>query len=386
MSFGVSCDYGASSSDLQVSGVSSFQIEIQQPQAPPTPPDSPQDVDRIIDDMMNAPLHLHVDEGTQGPSVVYIDRPHLDLLRKFHSRSVYTIGTADSVHVYRDVLTRMAAQHSFVLHAVLRFTLMHDRYLYDPIETKPSTAESFHTYHAAALFSKQLAGPIEEEVKDALWGCAALMGAASFASIEAPSPYDAWPLKPPDITDLDWLKISDGKKEVWRLVNPLRETSAFKPAVEIEQNKKEQGPPRLPLHDPLLDKLYPFVTKISDSDSHSPSSSPPDPYRTPASIIEKLLPIECNHSTVMWFLSFLGHMEPEFRHLLEQKDPTAMLLLAWWYAKLLPYNSWWMSRRGLLEGQAICLYLEKTLPEGHKIRGLLEFPRGVCGLGSDPRV
>ena len=380
MSFGVSCDYGASSSDLQVSGVSSFQVEIQQPQAPPTPPDSPQDVDRIIDDMMNAPLHLHVDEGAQGPSVVYIDRPHLDLLRKFHTRSVYTIGTANSVHVYRDVLTRMASQHSFVLHAVLRFTLMHDRYLYDPIETKPSTAESFHTYHAAALFSKQLADPIEEGVKDALWGCAALMGAASFASIEGACPYDAWPLKPPDITDLDWLKISDGKKEVWRLVDPLRETSAFKPAVEIEQNKKEQGPPRLPLHDPLLDKLYPFVTKISDVDSPPQSSSPPDPYRTPASIIEKLLPIECNHSTVMWFLSFLGHMDPRFRELLHQKDPKALLLLAWWYGKMCQYNVWWQSARMLLEGQAICLYLERQHPDKEDIMRLLSYPKMMTGL------
>ncbi|KAF7192636.1 hypothetical protein HII31_06042 [Pseudocercospora fuligena] len=327
--------------------------------------------------MMDAPLYLNVDPGSEGPDVVYIDKPHLDLLRKFYSRSVYTIGTADSVAIYRNVMTVMAAKFSFLLHSVLRFTLMHDRFLYDPIETKASTAESFHAYHAAALFSKALAKPEHSnDEKDALWATCALLGASAFADIEATSAQESWPLKTPELTDLDWLKMSDGKKQVWKLVNPLRENSAFRPAIDFEM-KKSDAVYRRAL-DPTLDQLFPYVTKIYNLDTPKIVGYPTDPYRTAASIIERLLPIEPTYSTVMWFLSFIGHMDPEYRELLEANDPAAMVLLSWWYAKFIPYNAWWITRRALFECQAICLYLDEKLSADHELRRLLEFPKSVC--------
>lgn len=327
---------------------------------------------------MNAPLYLHVDEGTSGPDVCYIDKPHLDLLRKFYNRTVLSIGTSGTKHIYRGVMTRMAAQHSFVLHAILRFTLIHDRYLYDPIGTKPSTAEAFHGYHAAALFGKKLAGPVIEEEKDPLWAIAAVLGASAFASIEASKAEEAWPLKDPEFSDLDWLKMSDGKKEVWKIADPLRPTSVFRNAIEYENSRKAEM-----LHrptDPELDSMFPWVTKIFKLDAPRSADDPKDPYFDAASIIERLVPIECTHSTVMWFLSFLGHMDPEYRQLLEAKDPPAMLLLSWWYAKLINYDQWWLRRRALFECQAICIYLDRELAVNDGMRKLLDFPRSKCGL------
>ena len=71
-------------------------------------------------------------------------------------------------------------------------------------------------------------------------------------------------------------------------------------------------------------------------------------------------------------------MDTEYRELLEAKDPAAMVLLSWWYAKLIPYNAWWITRRALFQSQAICLYLDKTLSPDHELRRLLEFPKSVC--------
>ncbi|KAK4500200.1 hypothetical protein PRZ48_008386 [Zasmidium cellare] len=378
--FGVSCDYDSKASDLAFSGVGSFQVDIPKP---PTPPESPpdgnnEDIEAVIEGMMNAPLYLHVDEGTPGPQVCYIDKPHLDLLRKFYNRTVLSIGTAGTKHIYRGVMTRMAAQHSFVLHAILRFTLIHDRYLYDPLGTKPSTAEAFHGYHAAALFGKKLQGPVAEEEKDALWGIAAILGASSFASIEASKAEEAWPLKEPELGDLDWLKMSDGKREVWKIADPLRPTSVFRAAIEFENNRKDEM-----LHrptDPELDSMFPWVTKLFNLDAPRSEDDPKDPYFEAASIIERLVPIECTHSTVMWFLSFLGHMNPEYRRLLEAKDPPAMLLLSWWYAKLINYDQWWLRRRVLFECQAIVIYLDRELSDDDEMKKLLEFPKSRCGL------
>ncbi|EME39578.1 hypothetical protein DOTSEDRAFT_75288 [Dothistroma septosporum NZE10] len=101
-----------------------------------------------------------------------------------------------SSHVYQKVMTASASKYSFAMHAALRFNNMHDRLLFDPLGTKPSRAEAFHKYHAAALFGKQLATPLDKEVRDAMWATFAILGASAFAGIEATKAEEAWPLHP----------------------------------------------------------------------------------------------------------------------------------------------------------------------------------------------
>ena len=138
----MACDYSNQSSELDFSGVGSFQVEIPQAAALPTPPKSPDDVEDLIDGLLDTPLYLHVDDGTSEAEFCYITKAHIDLLWKFRNRTILSIGTADSVSIYQKVMTEAAAKYSFALHAALRFTLMHDRYLYDPLGTKPSSAEA----------------------------------------------------------------------------------------------------------------------------------------------------------------------------------------------------------------------------------------------------
>ena len=59
ISFGVSCDYETKASELQVSGVASFQIET--PQKLLTPPSTPErNIDQMIDDMIATRLFTFV--------------------------------------------------------------------------------------------------------------------------------------------------------------------------------------------------------------------------------------------------------------------------------------------------------------------------------------
>lgn len=256
---------------------------------------------------------------------------------------------------------------------------MHDRYTNTPPSPHPSSKESFHIYHGTATFSALLkTQPIPPPEYDPLWATAALLGAVTIASIEATTAEEAWPLAPSSPSDLDWLRMSDGKKEVWRLVNPLRDGSVWKEALSYDhhtQPEAVQGPV------PELEMLYPYLTQIYDYNPLAPTADEPDdPYHTAASILTRLLEIDCNHSTIMFFLSFLGHMDPRFRQLLHAKDPKALLLLAWWYGKMCQYNAWWMSRRMRLEGQAICLFLEREHGEKEEIVRLLEYPKMMTGL------
>jgi len=123
----------------------------------------------------------------------------------------------------------MTDQHPFLMHALLTLTLMHDRYLLSALNAKKSTTEAFHRYQGVALFNSKLSGPIQPSERDALWAAAALLGVITFCHIEAKTPEEVWPLKPSSSLDLNWVKMSDGKKEVWKITQPLRADSIFQP-------------------------------------------------------------------------------------------------------------------------------------------------------------
>jgi hypothetical protein len=65
-----------------------------------------------------------------------------------------------------------------------------------------------------------------------------------------------------------------------------------------------------------------------------------------------------------------------YRNLLLEKDPRALLILGYWFAILCKLNQWWIDDRAKLECRSICMYLEHN--DDHRIVGLLEFPAEAC--------
>ena len=372
------CNYsGTASDELQLPGEGAFSFTSKPSETsteiPNLPKDSlsPQPSDDVVDKIIGMQLDL-----AQTDDVYTLNKDDVETLRRFMDRTVFTIGTAQTVWIYRHEMIRMAAVSGYLTHIVLVLTLMHDRFLSSPEGTPPTSKESFHFYHGTALFHILLDQPIREEDKDPLWATAALLGAVTIAGIEATRPEDSWPLKVDSASDLDWLRMSDGKKEVWRLVDPLRDGSVFKAALSYEHQRAPEPYNHVV---PELEMLYPYLTKIYDYHPDN-SEEQEDPYHTAASILTRLLELECNHSTIMYFLSFLGHMDPQYRELLHKKDPKALLLLSWWYGKMCQYNVWWQTRRMRLEGQAICMYLEQNHADQQDVVRLLDYPKMMTGM------
>jgi hypothetical protein len=392
VAYGVDCNYGGgtTTTELHHSGEAAFIVETFGPKgtsevtteaiavdelarttvppafgptAPPTPPSE------YIMNMLGYRLALH-----ETDEVYVCTERDLERLRRFHDRTVLTIGTAQTVHIYRDSILMLGWHHDYVTHIVFTITLMHDRYLSEDPWQPPTTEETFHHYHGTAMFNKMLSKPLEHSEKDAMWAAAALLGAITIAAVDAKTPEESWPLKEDDPNDLDWLRMSDGKKEVWRLANPMREDSIWRPALSYEFDKDPTPQARRP----ELDCLFPFLERLYNYDSASPNTE--DPYHTATSIIVRLLPIQCTHSTILYFLAFIGHMEPHFKDMLHQKDDKALLLLAWWYAKMLDYPAWWHQRRAMLECKAICIYLGRRYVPYTDIGRLLDYPKMMCGF------
>ena len=259
------------------------------------------------------------------------------------------------------------------MHAVLTLTATHDRLSRPSNTLKRTQYEMYHWSRTAALFNESLSMPIKLSDRDAFWATAVLLGAIAFSSNEANCPEESWPLSPSSPSDLEWLRFSDGKKAIWKIADPLRSDSVFH-SLSDEYNKayffsRSAKPGVRGFFMPLVD-----LCNLSDT-----SNTDNNPYHTVVYVLSALLKVDCNHSNALIFLSFIGYMNPDYKALLEGKDPRALLLLAYWYAKVCRYQ-WWTTRRALLECQAICIYLERHCARDSKIQSLLQFPKICCRL------
>ena len=165
--------------------------------------------------------------------------------------------------------------------------------------------------------------------------------------------------------------MSDGKKAVWEVAETYREDSAFKEMFDsLRKHPLPDGNARiLPGTLPVL-----FHKVFNVGRDSSPGTNA---YHHPCALLAQLLPEEMCDDNFVQFLSFITNMDPVYKALLEMRDGKAMLLLVWWYSKTCAHFSWWMRRRSVVEGRAICVYLEKNFGGDEDIMELLEFPKQV---------
>jgi hypothetical protein len=69
-------------------------------------------------------------------------------------------------------------------------------------------------------------------------------------------------------------------------------------------------------------------------------------------------------------MTFTRHLQHSFKAMLQDKDPVALLLLALWYSKAGQFV-WWIYQGAAVEGQSICLYLQRYHQETIEIQDLL---------------
>jgi hypothetical protein len=256
------------------------------------------------------------------------------------------------------------------MHMILGMTALHTRILERIPLSNKTPAEAYHWFKAVALFNEKLDKGICPNDRDALWAIAILLGASMFTSCEAVSHEDAWPLKPPSSTDLSWLRITDGKKAIWKIADPLRSDSVFAGlAVHWRRDYLSCSTSSKSIIQSLpagLLRLYELHTK-------------PHSYYTTLCALAPLLNIDCNRTTILKYLSFISHFEPEFRELLFNKDAFAILILAHWYAKVCRYE-WWIAQRAMLECISICIYLERNYPSDAVLQESVQCLRKTHGI------
>lgn len=248
------------------------------------------------------------------------------------------------------------------MHATLAIAATHERLLRAPQPTRRTIREDFHWTQCVALFNQKLSQPIRAQDRDPLWAAAATLGVLSFSSVEATTPEDAWPLNDAVSSKLEWLDISRGKMAVWNLVDPLRPGSIFNVLKDEYVNLFR------PLPSISVDTIPIELRRLCDLDNSSTSDN--NMYFIAVQGLVQLLGSSADQKNLATILAFVGHMQESFKSLLVKRDAIALLLLALWFSHIRG-TVWWLEQRATIEGQAICIYLQKYHRDNELVQQLL---------------
>ncbi|KAL7935895.1 hypothetical protein V8C35DRAFT_264017 [Trichoderma chlorosporum] len=375
---GFTCNYSQTIPTLQLSLSSVLRLDLSHRQAPVANvlPTNSIFWDASLHPALVVPIVLPL----QGRLGEYTLRPEdYATLHRFQTRTASTLGTVSSRKWYLGAVAGLAKDNPFLFHVFIVLALLHDTHVSpNPLPASHDTSLAFHWYHSTAILSHFLSLPspattLSSSHRDALWICASVLGAASFASIRTQDPFDAWPLAGPNpAMDLDWLKMGHGKRVVWSIADPTRPESVFYKLLD-----------QTPMHQPFdISVIAPaslpplFYSLFGLSATSSPETNP---YHGACAILSAVSAEEINDGNILLFLSFITQIDPCYRSLLEEKDPRALLLLLYWHSLVAPQDRWWLRRRCAVEAKAILMYLERYCADDGEIMELLQLPKSRLG-------
>jgi hypothetical protein len=231
-----------------------------------------------------------------------------------------------------------------------------------PTPGRRTIEEIHHWTQGVTLFNKKLSTPLQPADRDAIWAAASMLGVITFASIEDPTLEQTWPLAPSVSAEPEWLKMGQGKSVLMSLAQPDRPDSIFHDLFSI-----------FPTTECSLKNVPSSFVKLYGLEALPEQSSP---YATPLIHIFAPLSMECPSSLMTVFYAFNNCMQNEFGRLVVNKEPRALLVMAYWYSKICT-GQWWLRRRALIEGRATCTYLETYCTQYSTIQNLLRVPRRV---------
>ncbi|KAK4183489.1 hypothetical protein QBC35DRAFT_507938 [Podospora australis] len=365
--FGVTCTYDRRSTSLQPVAEDVFLLNVSI---------VTMSLNRQLLTMIND--HLLANPDTAKTNKEVFQSPDLAILNRFHERTILSLRTNQVVHLYQRESVRLAIQNPFLFHLIVTTTLMHDRLATGNAHLAPSAEELSHYTTGLSQLQTILSDSenLTRPQKDAIYIATILLAATSFAFIDASLPTEShWPFATTD-TDLDWLKLCVGKREMHKLAQIDQSSSSLKP---VAREFVLAGPLELfPSDRDALKNFPPEVLgflRLDDAFGANTNS----PYYEAAVCFGRILPLPINSSSLLVCLVLVSGLSNRFREMLEEKNPQALLLLAYYHAKISQYGRWWLWRRATIEGRAICLFLERYYGSIFgQCEKLLEYPKKHC--------
>lgn len=270
-------------------------------------------------------------------------------------------------------------QHKYLYHIYIGFAQLQDAHFnVVPGSPRPSDGATMalHMYHSATMFKQTLSElmPRKKRIssmeRDALWMGASMLATSCFANIDSLDPREVWPLRAPDMMDLDWLRMNQGKDIVWEIADLGRSDSVFNDFF-VEMATTPLPSASSPIRPHALSPLFYTLFDISPS-----STAEGNVYHGAVSYLSQVVDDEVSIYNGARLFIFPMEVGVGVKRLLRARDPRAMLLLVYWHSKLVEYPTWWVKFRCIVEGLAIAMHLRREHAEDMPdLIRLLEPPR-----------
>ncbi|OAA72671.1 hypothetical protein LEL_08455 [Akanthomyces lecanii RCEF 1005] len=273
----------------------------------------------------------------------------------------------------------LANAHKYLYHIYIGFAQLQDAHFnVVPGSPRPSDGATMalHMYHSATMFKQTLSElmPRKKHIssmeRDALWMGASMLATSCFANIDSLDPREVWPLRAPDMMDLDWLRMNQGKDIVWEIADLGRSDSVFNDFF-VEMATTPLPSASSPIRPHALSPLFYTLFDISPS-----STAESNVYHGAVSYLSQIIDDEVTIYIGARLFIFPMEVGVGVKKLLRARDPRAMLLLVYWHSKLVEYPAWWVKFRCIVEGLAIAMHLRREHAEDMPdLIRLLEPPR-----------
>lgn len=251
------------------------------------------------------------------------------------------------------------------MHTICALTLMQARYSSGGRSQNAPIDEAYHHYESVLTFSKRVRQPTAPNPTEsaAVWVTAILSSTISFARIESNHPEEAWPLKSPSQSDLSWLLLGQGKVQIFEMIQPLKKEPQYRGLLPPQAAHIRANDTSIRDLQAIPNGLL-QLCNIDDIDNSN------NPYFDVAVAYAKSLNQDAT-SALLIFFCLVRNVSSDFKSLLLQKNPPALLLLALWYAKLSEMKIWWLQPRVKLEGHAICMFLRRQHRHDHDLQCIM---------------
>jgi hypothetical protein len=256
----------------------------------------------------------------------------------------------------------LSAHSPLLMHAILAVTTAEERYQASKSIGYKAAPQTYHELQCAKILNRKLSQKILPQERDPLWATATFLGVLSVTSVDATIPEEVWPLRPSSPSDLSWLRMSEGKMSLYRLVDPIRPGSIFYRLSDYFDQLMA------PLPSEGLEDIPFDILQLCQLDLHSTKDN--NPYFTAAHALSRVRRIPNSEMNAPMAYVFIHNMQFYFKTLLGQKDPIALILMGLWYTKA-RLASWSISCRATIESKSILLYLHKYHGGNLNIRKVL---------------
>ncbi|KAK2757293.1 hypothetical protein FQN54_004807 [Arachnomyces sp. PD_36] len=305
--------------------------------------------------------------GSSSPQLV-------ESLRHFDMFTSDTLGAPIARGIIKSKVLPLASSAPYLMHSIIATSISHLRHLQPITHNATHVSEAYHWQQAVTLFRKEMNAPIKLENMDSMISTCMMLAVLSYTS-DSHDPSASWVFSPHAKTS--WLFINGGLNSLMDTYAPVFAQSVWLPilvdAKDFTGSEFIQNPGRDGIAADFAD-----LCCVNDSSTHKNN-----PYHEPLRTLTALMQLEFVSANYSRFVFFMRSIRGEYRELLKEKDPRALLILGHWFAILCGIDQWWIRDRVKLECRAVCTYLEHN--DDSRIVKLLAFPAEACGYALSPQ-